>query len=194
MWRVGHLEGAVMSRRSGRLLSIATAIATATAAVVAGSLLAQPAAAHHQCSESLIPAPKTGTLVASCIDSGQVVDPPGSDSPGQGAATIWIDMNQDQIAFEVHTVGLTLPIHGSIVHEGDVGDPGPERFTLFGRIMEENPTGCSGMLDPELRDLLQKSKPFYLEIYDDLWRDGAIRGQLEYVDQSGSPPPGVCGS
>lgn len=173
-----------MSRRSGRLRRL---LSVATVAAVASSLLAQPAAADHQCSESLIPAPKTGTLVASCMDASQVVDPPGSDSPGQGAATIWIDMNQDQIAFEVHTAGLTVPIHGSLVYEGDEGQTGPERYTLFGRILDENPTGCNFGLDPELRDLLQKSKPFYLEIYDDLWRDGAIRGQLEYVDKSGGP-------
>ncbi|MPZ26616.1 MAG: CHRD domain-containing protein [Micromonosporaceae bacterium] len=179
-----------MRRRTGRLLRLLSFVITAA---VASGLLAHPAAADHQCTRTLEEAPKTGTLVASCMDASQVVDPPGSDSPGSGAATIWIDMNLNHIAFEVHTEGLTLPIHGSIIHEGDVGDPGPERFTLFGRIMDENPESCGSIMDPELRDLLQKSKPFYLEIYDDLWRDGAIRGQLEYTDKAG-PGPGLCTS
>jgi hypothetical protein len=179
-----------MGSRRGRLLGIATI------AALAGSLLASPAAANHQCPESLSPssllAPKTGTLVASCMDASQVVNPPGSDSPGTGTATIWIDLNEDLLAFEVHTADLELPIHGALIYEGGAGETGPERYTLFGPTYDLSLTGCDLGIDPELRDLLQKSKPFHLEIYDDLWRDGAIRGQLVYTYKSGMPPYDIC--
>lgn len=117
-----------------------------------------------------------------------------SDSPGTGAATIWIDLNEYQLAYEIHTADLELPIHGALIYEGGEGETGPERYSLFPVSFDPNPSGCDIGIDPELRDLLQKSKPFHLEIYDDLWRDGAIRGQLVYTDKAGLPPVGFCGS
>lgn len=184
-----------MNRRSARMHRRVVLAATAVIAI-AGGMFATPAAADvPSCPSSpLNIAPKTGTLVAECMDASQVVDPPGSESPGYGSATIWIDMTINQLAFEVHTEGLSLPIQGAMVYEGGEGEVGPEWYTLFGWGYDPDPTGCHSNIDPELRDLLQKSKPFYIEVYDAQWNDGAIRAQLVYTDKSGSPPASICGS
>jgi hypothetical protein len=53
---------------------------------------------------------------------------------------------------------------------------------LFPDTFVENPSGCRTEADSQkIRDLLQKSQEFYLEIYSADFDEGAIRGQLRLI-------------
>jgi CHRD domain-containing protein len=139
-----------------------------------------------------IPAPKTGTLEAGDMDGEQVVPGPG-DSDGEGSGTIWIDADVGQIAWDVTTTNLIMPLSGALVRRGGAGEEGPEQYRLFPDTFDESPSGCRAESDTEsIRDLLQKSQEYYLEIYSADFDEGAIRGQLVYVDRNGTPPPEVA--
>ncbi|MPZ61906.1 MAG: CHRD domain-containing protein [Propionibacteriales bacterium] len=173
------------SRRWLVRISIAAALTTAT-------LTPSAAAESATCTQTLL-APKTGTLVAECMTGDQVLPPPG-DPDGSGTATIWIDMNTEQIAWDVDTEMLEPPLRAAMVHEAPEGETGLVEYIVFenGEFdLREDVTGCDQGLDPEVRDLLQKSADFYLEIRDsgdDQPADnGAIRGQLKYVDKNDWP-------
>lgn len=164
------------------------------AAVITATLTPSAAAESATCSQAgSMFAPKTGTLVADCMTGDQVLPPPG-DPDGSGTATIWIDMNTEQIAWDVNTEMLEPPLRAAMVHEGPDGETGLVEYILFenGEFdLREDVTGCDQGLDPEVRDLLQKSADFYLEVRDsgaDQPADnGAIRGQLRYVNQNDFP-------
>lgn len=139
-----------------------------------------------------IPAPKTGTLEAGDMDGEQVVPGPGDDD-GEGSGTIWIDADEGQIAWDVTTTNLIMPLSGALVRRGGVGQEGPEQYRLFPDTFDENPSGCRAEPDTEgIRALLQKSQDYYFEIYSADFDEGAIRGQLVYVDRNGTPPPEVA--
>ena len=120
---------------------------------------------------------KEGTLIAPYMSGDQVVPGPG-DPDGSCSGTIPIDSRINRICWNVQTKDLQLPLSGALIRVGAAGDEGPEEYRLFPDTFVENPSGCRTEPGSEIRDLLQNSRDFYLEIYSADFDEGAIRGQL----------------
>jgi hypothetical protein len=123
------------------------------------------------------PAP-TGTPVATIENialSGAAEVPGPGDEDGSGFANVFIE--EGQLCYDINVLDIA-PATAAHIHEGGVGESGPPVVTL-------EPPSEDGAVDaciPTEADVLQRitNNPagFYVNVHNDEFPDGALRGQL----------------
>jgi hypothetical protein len=148
-------------RRALFLLSTAATLVAIVA--LAGPALAQQSTADP-----------TVTVLQTELSGQEEVPGPG-DPDGSGSATIVV-IPPDTICYTLTAEGIE-PATAAHIHQGDPGEAGPVVLPL------EPPTsGVSGgctEADPELvSDLQENPGGYYVNVHNEEYPEGAIRGQL----------------
>ena len=133
------------------------------AATVAAFVVATPTTAAPD-KEVLLTAELTGEAVVQ-----------GGDPDGSGSATILVDPKDGVACFDVATMNVATPITGRI-QSGSAGASGPPVAFLFEN--QESPVrGCVTADRKSLREIARQPESFYLNVVNDEFPVGAVRGQ-----------------
>jgi hypothetical protein len=145
-------------------------------AVLAGVLLALPAAAQSSAATS------TRSLAVPTVVHAQMTgeqEAPGPGDPnGFGTATIALFPSSGKICYTL-TAFRIAPATAAHIHEGPPGVAGPVVVTLAAPTFGVS-GGCT-RADPELvGDIAANPSDYYVNVHNRPFPDGAIRGQLHY--------------
>ncbi len=108
--------------------------------------------------------------------------PDGGDPDGTGTATLMIDNIANSISWEITVANILLPPIGAHIHQQVVGMNGGVVVNFSGQLSGAN------LVDADLASLLANPTGFYVNIHNEQFTSGAIRGQL------GSPAPAPAGA
>lgn len=105
--------------------------------------------------------------------------PAGSGDPnGVGEATITLRRQQRMVCHNASWSNIR-PAHAGHIHRGRVGVDGPIVVELFNGRREDGSSGCTGGVSRALiTELREHPRRFYVNIHNNPFPDGAIRGQL----------------
>lgn len=129
-------------------------------------------------------------LIAKPMDGAQEVPDPGDDD-GKGNAKLTLKSGKtNEICFVIKFKNIEDPTAAHI-HKGVEGKDGDIVVELFTDTQDESPVkDCIEEFDGEplsdklLKQLEAKPEKFYVNIHNDEYPDGAIRGQLAGADSS----------
>ena len=114
--------------------------------------------------------------------SGAAEVPGPGDPDGSGKATITLRPEQGEACFEL-SVSNIEPATAAHIHEGAEGVAGPVVIPLDPAPTEGSSSGCvSGVDTALLQNILQNPKQYYVNVHNEEFPDGAVRGQLGRVD------------
>ena len=99
----------------------------------------------------------------------------------EGTATLMIDNITNSISWEITVANILLPPIGAPIHQQVAGMNGGDVVNFSGQLSGAN------LADPDLANLLANPTGFYVNIHNEAFPSGAIRGQL------GSPVPAPAG-
>jgi hypothetical protein len=118
-------------------------------------------------------------LLESQLSGDQVVQETGGDPDGTGTASLLVDAKDGLVCFDVETTNVTTPISGRI-QSGSAGAIGPPVVFLF-ENQESPASGCVPADRKTLRDIGKRPGEFYLNVVNDEFPIGAVRGQLAHA-------------
>lgn len=110
------------------------------------------------------------------MNGNKVVPGPG-DANGSGRAELVLKQKQRQICFSVGYNRVSTPVSGEI-HRGSSGETGPKKAELFENTNADPATGCSQETARQVRRIRQHPRKFYIQLENNQFPNGAIRGQL----------------
>lgn len=114
--------------------------------------------------------------------SGAAEVPGPGDPDGSGTATIRLRPEQREVCFDL-TVSNIGPATAAHIHEGAEGVAGPVVVPLDPAPTGGSSSGCVSDVDPVLiRNIVQNPGQYYVNVHNEEFPDGAIRGQLGRVD------------
>lgn len=105
------------------------------------------------------------------MDGAQEAPGPG-DPDGTGTALLTIDSDALTIDWHITVDDIDLPLTGAHIHEAPAGMPGPIVVDFSAQL-----TGA-GLYDPDLADVLADPSGFYVNVHNEPFPDGAVRGQI----------------
>jgi hypothetical protein len=112
---------------------------------------------------------------------------PGQGDPdGFGTAVLVIDDTDLTIDWDFTFGNIELPLIGAHIHQAPAGVNGPIIVDFSAQ-----PSG-SGLSDPDLANVLANPAGFYVNLHNDPFPAGAIRGQLSGLPQA-IPEPAALG-
>ncbi|WP_119460506.1 CHRD domain-containing protein [Rhodospirillaceae bacterium SYSU D60014] len=124
------------------------------------------------------------------LDGFQEVDPEGNpaqgDLDGFGTAVLVIDDADLTIDWDLTFGNIVLPLIGAHIHQAPAGVVGPIVVDFMAQ-----PSG-SNLSDPDLANVLANPTGFYVNLHNDPFPAGAIRGQLPQPPQV-IPEPAAVG-
>ena len=108
---------------------------------------------------------------------------PGPGDPdGSGTATIRLQLEQGEVCFDL-TVSNIGPATAAHIHEGAEGVAGPVVVPLDPAPTGGSSSGCISDVDAALiQNIAQNPGQYYVNVHNEEFPDGAIRGQLGRVD------------
>ena len=118
--------------------------------------------------------PRNATL------SGDVEVPGPGDPNGSGHARLKLYPAKGKICYRVAWSRIQNPAAGHI-HKGPAGVAGPVKVTLFDKVISNNDyySACAkGLGHKLLRNIKEHPKRFYVNLHNESYPEGAIRGQL----------------
>jgi hypothetical protein len=124
------------------------------------------------------------TKVVGTMSGGQETPAPGDDD-GSGRVTIRVNPPAGRVCFNLSWSDI-LPPTAAHIHEGTRGNAGDVVVALF--VTDQDPLpatltgakGCVNDVDSELaRRIARNPQRFYVNIHNEKFPNGAIRGQLE---------------
>lgn len=101
----------------------------------------------------------------------------GGDEDGTGQAMLRLNQGQQQICFELTVVDIE-PATAAHVHRGDADANGPPVVTLTPPT-EGSSSGCVEVAADLVMEIRQNPGDFYVNVHNDEFSAGAIRGQLD---------------
>lgn len=110
----------------------------------------------------------------------QVVPGPG-DPNGAGGAFLDIETEPSRICFDVNPSNISSPVNQVDIHRAPVGSVGPSVAVLHGPVVgtdDTRVTGCVGVSDALATDMAENNADYYVDVHNDEFPDGAVRGQL----------------
>jgi hypothetical protein len=114
--------------------------------------------------------------------SGAAEVPGPGDPDGSGSARITLRPEQGEACFEL-SVSNIEPATAAHIHEGAEGVAGPVVIPLDPAPTAGSSEGCvSGVDTALLRNILQNPRQYYVNVHNEEFPDGAVRGQLRHVD------------
>jgi hypothetical protein len=102
----------------------------------------------------------------------------GGDPDGSGFASIQLNVGQARVCWEVSFTGIGMPFAAHI-HEAPAGVNGPIVVPLA-PIAE----GCASADRSLIRDIVANPAAYYVNVHNDEFPGGALRGQLSNPGQS----------
>jgi len=110
------------------------------------------------------------------LDGMQEVDAQGNpnqgDLDGSGTAQLFLDTDMDTISWVIGVDAINLPPTGAHIHEGAIGTNGPIRIDFNAQL-------SGGPLVSSFVDLVAANpEGFYVNVHNDPFFAGAIRGQI----------------
>lgn len=156
------------------LLSIAAAtVSLAFAGMWHGGYAKSPPAPRATASSS--PAPTAGTsLVTKLVGTNEV---PPDKSTATGTAKITVDVQRDQVCWNLSVQKLQGTVTQAHIHRGPVGTVGPIVLHLSPPAGGSS-QGCKGVGPPLARGIVKQPDAYYVNVHTDKFPDGEIRGQL----------------
>lgn len=145
--------------------------------------LALPAAVVLATLAPAVPAGAAVTRLSAELDGASEVPDPG-DPDGAGAASVRVNVRQQWVCYVLVVHGIEFPTIGAHIHRGVAGVPGPVKVTLRNprRVGGSEFGFSSGCVQDVKKKLLRKLKRtperFYVNVHNDTYPNGAIRGQL----------------
>jgi hypothetical protein len=128
-----------------------------------------------------VAAPDREILLQSQMSGDQVVQETGGDPDGTGFATILVDSKDGVACFDVDVENVATPITGRI-QSGSAGAIGPPVVFLF-ENREPPVRECVTADRKTVREIGRDPESYYLNIVNDEFPIGAVRGQLEFATQ-----------
>jgi hypothetical protein len=114
--------------------------------------------------------------------SGAAEVPGPGDPDGSGTARITLRPEEGEACFEL-SVSNIEPATAAHIHEGAEGVAGPVVIPLDPAPTAGSSEGCvSGVDTALLRNILQNPRQYYVNVHNEEFPDGAVRGQLRHVD------------
>lgn len=157
-----------MTSRTGRLLIVAIAAATALL------MLAATVGAHGRDGDR--GKRGNGKLLTANLSGAKEVPGPG-DEDGKGKAAVKVKPSDGTLCFALRWRDIDDPT-AAHVHKAPKGEAGDIVVTLFQGEADES--GCIENLDEALlRDIKRNPREYYVNIHNAEFPDGAIRGQLK---------------
>lgn len=105
------------------------------------------------------------------MDGLQEIPGPG-DPDGTGTAFLAIDPDILTIDWDITVSNIDFPLTGAHIHEAPAGVEGPIVVDFSSQL-----TG-TGLMDADLAAVLANPTGYYVNVHNEFFRAGAIRGQL----------------
>ena len=148
-----------------KLIAIATLAALATAFTLVATSGAHKRPGHNN------------SLAAQLRGSEEVPGP--GDPDGRGRAHIELLPGFGAVCFLLDWRNIGEPLTGAHIHEGRRGQAGDIVVDLFGSKGAREKGCVEGVEQPLLREIRRNPRGFYVNIHNEPFPDGAIRGQLK---------------
>jgi hypothetical protein len=107
-------------------------------------------------------------------------EPSGGDTDGSGQGIVDLFPGRRRVCFNLSWSNIAEPVRDAHIHKGEAGAPGPVRVTLWG---PDQSGGSAADCVPNvgrklIRKLREDPREYYVNLHNDAFPDGAIRGQL----------------
>jgi hypothetical protein len=116
----------------------------------------------------------SGRPLSATLSGSAEVD--GGDEDGTGQASLRLNQGQEQICFEL-SVSAIDPATAAHIHRGAEGMNGPPVVTLDAPTAGTS-SGCVSAAADLIMEIRQNPGDFYVNVHNDDFPDGAVRGQL----------------
>ena len=126
------------------------------------------------------------TLTATLTGAAEVPGP--GDPDGAGTAQISINPGLKTVCYTVSWANLDAPVWGGHIHVGDAATAGGILVTLFGgptlprtdypETFTVSDCVTTTVSSAQLADIVDNPSGYYVNLHNDVYPDGAIRGQL----------------
>jgi hypothetical protein len=127
--------------------------------------------------ELRLPSSDHGGRPLSATMTGAAEAPGPGDPDGTGTAVITLNHGQGEVCFQL-TVANINPAIAAHIHEAPVGVPGPIVVPLTPPPTSGSSSGCVAVAPDLVKDILQNPEEYYVNVHNDPFKAGAIRGQL----------------
>lgn len=122
--------------------------------------------------------PPTGAPMATfegiALTGAAEVPGPGDDD-GTGFANVFVE--QGQLCYDINVLDIA-PATAAHIHEGTVGESGPPVVPLEPPSAEGAVDGCAPAEAQLLQRIAANPEGFYVNVHNDEFPEGALRGQL----------------
>lgn len=118
-------------------------------------------------------------IVLSADLSGAAERPEPGDEDGSGNATITVETTTNEICFQISVTGVE-DVTAAHVHEGGPEEAGPPVIDLTAPTGGSS-EGCTAVEAELLNRLAENPGEFYVNVHNEEFPAGAVRGQLEAI-------------
>ena len=118
--------------------------------------------------------PPVATFADIALTGAAEVPGPGDDD-GTGFATVFVEQNQ--LCYDINVLDIA-PATAAHIHEGAVGESGPPVVPLDPPSAEGAVDGCVPAEAELLQRIAADPGEFYINVHNDEFPEGALRGQL----------------
>lgn len=124
----------------------------------------------------------SGKVVLATQMGGKVEVPAGSGDPdGKGFVAVKVNPGKGKLCFGMEWRNIVDPFAAHI-HKAPRGSTGPIKFTLFDGVFSSPVDGCYRNVKFRfLQKLAGNPEAFYVNVHNDEYPNGAIRGQLKFA-------------
>jgi hypothetical protein len=109
--------------------------------------------------------------------SGEVEVPPG-DPDGSGTAWLTLNPGTGEVCWTIVVEDIMLPAWGAHIHEAPAGEAGPVVIGLTAPDETGSVSGCTTADREEILEIILEPDEYYVNVHNDEYPDGAVRGQL----------------
>lgn len=149
---------------------VPTAAAAALSALVALSIAGAAGAAPPKAK-----APAVRTLKATL--TGAAEKPTAGDPKGSGTAVLKVDAAKEQVCYELRVKGIA-PATMAHIHQAPPTESGPPLAELKAPGADGKSAGCVAAGPALLKGLTDNPGAYYVNVHNDKYKSGALRGQL----------------
>jgi hypothetical protein len=163
-------------------------IGLAVVAVVAMMIALASSAVGQQLIHGL-DADLTGGGGSEFTTKGPAVGPGGraQDEEGSGTAHVTLITSEDRLCYSLEASDIE-PATKAHIHEGTAEESGPTVVKLDPPPEDRTSSGCTDVNPALLRKLLWKPERYYVDVHNEEFPRGAIRGQLSLTEASSFSP------
>src|SRR5918998_15423 len=138
----------------------------------------------------------TGRGASKFTTKGPAIQPGGrpGDKDGSGTAHVTLITSEDRLCYSLEASDIE-PGTKAHIHEETAEERGPTVVELDPPPEDRTASGCTDVNPALVRSLLEKPHRYYVDVHNEDFPHGAIRGQLSLTEASSfSPacPASVC--